>query len=69
MLRLIDEDILRNLLIDQERLCRLEEGGVDNWEWYGEALNPEGEVDLDEFDLELDLSSYPPYEEKHRESD
>lgn len=26
----------------------LERGGVDNWEWYGESLNPDGEVSWDE---------------------
>ena len=26
------------LLRDSDRLRRLEYGGVDNWEWYGEAL-------------------------------
>lgn len=27
----------------EERLSMLEAGGVDNWDWYGESLNPEGE--------------------------
>ena len=36
--------------IDSEILTRLEAGGVDNWEWYGESLNPDGEPDLDEFE-------------------
>ena len=25
-------------------LSLLEAGGVDNWEWYGESLNPDGEL-------------------------
>lgn len=25
----------------------LERGGVDNWEWYGESLNPDGEDEID----------------------
>lgn len=29
-------------------LERLEAGGVDNWEWYGESLNPDGEPSLTE---------------------
>jgi len=36
------------LRIAQEQLRRLEVGGVDNWEWYGESMNPEGEPDMDE---------------------
>lgn len=32
------------LLNADEKLNRLEAGGVDNWEWYGDSLNPdEGE--------------------------
>lgn len=38
------------LLIAEETLNRLEHGGVDNWEWYSESLNPEGEERLDEFE-------------------
>ena len=37
------------LLIDSERLNRLEGGGVDNWDWYGESLHPDGELDMDEW--------------------
>ena len=37
------------LKIVEEKLDRLELGGVDNWEWYGESLNPEGQLDFDEF--------------------
>jgi hypothetical protein len=36
------------LLIAEMKLNRLESFGVDNWEWYGESLNPEGEPDIDE---------------------
>lgn len=36
--------------IDSEILTRLESGGVDDWEWYGESLNPDGEPDMDEFE-------------------
>jgi len=28
---------------DQRTLELLEVGGVDNWEWYGDSLNPDGE--------------------------
>ncbi len=34
-----------DLLIDQEKLSRLEEGGVDNWEWYSESLNIRGTME------------------------
>jgi hypothetical protein len=33
----------RTLLKAQVKIKLLRAGGVDNWEWYGEALNPEGE--------------------------
>ncbi len=42
-----------NLKLAEEKLSRLEQGGVDNWEWYGESLNPDGEPDLDKFEEEL----------------
>jgi len=38
------------LQIDSEILNRLEAGGVDNWDWYGESLNPDGEPSMDEFE-------------------
>ena len=38
------------LQINSEELTRLEAGGVDNWDWYGESLNPDGEPDMDEFE-------------------
>lgn len=31
----------RELLKDSEWRLRLEGGGVDNWDWYGESLNSE----------------------------
>ncbi len=34
-----------DLLIDSEKLSRLEEGGVDNWEWYCESLKIGGNLD------------------------
>lgn len=37
----------------QLELSRLESGGVDNWEWYDECLNPEGELSLYEAENEL----------------
>lgn len=51
-----------DLLIASERLSRLECGGVDNWEWYGESLNGNGPIDLFEAKLKLkygiELSQY-----------
>ena len=32
------------LLKAELKLDMLEMGGVDNWEWYGEALNPDDET-------------------------
>ena len=34
---LIDEDTLRELLIDSHKLAILERDGVDNWQWYMEG--------------------------------
>lgn len=34
----ITEDELLNLIESDMRLCALENGGVDNWEWYGVSL-------------------------------
>lgn len=31
----------------------LEIGGVDNWEWYSESLNPDGEDDFDTREAKL----------------
>lgn len=40
-MKLIKEEDLAQLIKDSYRLACLEEAGVDNWEWYGEALDPE----------------------------
>lgn len=37
-MKLISEGELANLLRDRAKLRCLEQAGVDNWEWYGEAL-------------------------------
>ena len=36
---IIPKNEFASLLRDSDKLHRLECGGVDNWEWYGEALN------------------------------
>lgn len=39
-----------DLQIDSERLSRLEGGGVDNWDWYGESLNPDDELSMGDWE-------------------
>lgn len=39
------------LLLSAEKLTRLENGGVDNWEGYDESLNLYYKPDLDEFEI------------------
>jgi hypothetical protein len=46
----ISKKLYLQLQIDSEILTRLDTGGVDNWEWYGESLNPDDKPDLDEFE-------------------
>lgn len=43
-----------NLSVAAEELRMLHNGGVDNWEWYGESLNPENEPSF--LDIEDELS-------------
>lgn len=43
------------LLVDSERLGRLECGGVDNWEWYSESLNPDSEDSMGLFKAKLKI--------------
>lgn len=35
---LISKEKLEELLESHMRLCALENGGVDNWPWYGESI-------------------------------
>ena len=35
---IIPKNEFASLLRDSDRLRRLEYGGIDNWEWYGDAL-------------------------------
>ena len=39
------------LLCSANRLEKLENGGVDNWEWYGESLNQDTNIDDDEEEI------------------
>jgi len=43
------------LIIDSEKLNRLERGGVDNWDWFGESMNPDDKPDMDTFEEEEKL--------------
>ena len=36
---IVEEDLLKSLWINDLKLAALENGGVDNWEWYGESMN------------------------------
>ena len=45
---IIPKNEFASLLRDSDKLRRLEYGGVDNWEWYGEALNDEEDLSYDE---------------------
>jgi len=40
------------LQIESETLNRLECGGVDNWTWFCESMNPEDRPDMDTFEEE-----------------
>lgn len=46
----------KELLKESEKLRRLENGGVDNWDWYGASLYPDGEEGYDVFCEEIDKS-------------
>ena len=45
---IIPKNELASLLRDSDKLHRLECGGVDNWEWYSEALNDKEDLSYDE---------------------
>ncbi|MCK4819607.1 hypothetical protein KA005_27830 [bacterium] len=46
----ITKKLYLQLQVDSETLNRLEAGGVDNWDGYGESLNPDGELPMDKFE-------------------
>lgn len=48
-----------NLRKDSEMLSRLEQGGVDNWEWYGDSAFGEDKQDWDEFEEDLKDEIWP----------
>lgn len=45
---IIPKNEFASLLRDSDKLHRLECGGVDNWEWYVEALNDEEDLSYEE---------------------
>ena len=51
----VSEDELRELIHDSMKLCALESGGVDNWEWYGASIQDfikaNGNPDDDIYDI------------------
>lgn len=44
----ISKKRLAKLLRDEKELQLLENGGVDNWDWYGDSLNPDEGVTYDD---------------------
>ena len=40
------------LMVESEKLNRLECGGVDNWTWYDESMFPDDRPDMDTFEEE-----------------
>ena len=54
----VSKERLAKLLRKEQELKLLENGGVDNWEWYEESLNPgDGVIDGDiTYDDIMDMS-------------
>lgn len=44
---------LIELLSTEEVMRRLDEGGIDNWEWFERSLGPEDEPSISDFEDEL----------------
>lgn len=45
---IIPKNEFADLLRDSDKLRRLEYGGVDNWDWYGESLNDDKDPSYEE---------------------
>lgn len=58
--RKISEGALRVLLQESAELNALQNGGVDNWEWYSESLHdsPDWNEDECEFNVEESLNQF-----------
>lgn len=54
----ISKDEYFRLLVADAKMDLLEAGGVDNWEWYGESLNPDGEESFDEVEAQIKTKVY-----------
>lgn len=59
----VSESELLELIHDSMMFCALQNGGVDNWEWYGASihdfLEANGEHGEDEYDIaEKELENY-----------
>ena len=52
--RLVPETELLDLLENSNKLQALENGGVDNWDWYGASIRDYFEACITELNLELD---------------
>ena len=44
----VSKERLAKLLRDERELQLLESGGVDNWEWYDDSLNPDDGITYDD---------------------
>lgn len=53
-LYVLTEEELKNLLYAREKLNTLECSGVDNWEWYGDAIQESECYDDEEGDIVID---------------
>lgn len=52
--RIIEEEELLDLLNCRNILTALQQGGVSDWEWYGDSLE-----DIESIDPEVELVNYP----------
>lgn len=60
--KIISERVLKDLLLNDEILRRLEAGGVDNWEWYSESINEYGYIsEYEDNELPEILARFPDY--------
>lgn len=45
----VSQDELKDLLYSANKITALENGGVDNWDWYGESISDFIEAEKQEF--------------------
>ena len=58
---LIDKSTLEFLLTSAKKLQALEHAGVDNWEWYAQAISEFEELNGDIEDNEEELKEFTKY--------